>query len=158
MGTEIARWYCPQGHTTFSLLPDCLAARLPGTLNGIEHAVAVAEQASSLEVAADALRRDPIGLPGAVRWLRRRLLIVRRCLVLVIGLRPDLLEGCAVNILDVRARLGQEWALVALRGLVATELEHLPTPMGFSPARKGHGDPAKVFQQPMGPDPPVPVS
>ena len=27
-GTRIARWYCPQGHCTFSLLPDYLAARL----------------------------------------------------------------------------------------------------------------------------------
>jgi hypothetical protein len=41
-------------------LPDFLAARLPGTLNEIEHAVAVAEQAGSLAAAADALRRDPI--------------------------------------------------------------------------------------------------
>ncbi|MDE0442808.1 MAG: hypothetical protein OXL38_11875, partial [Gammaproteobacteria bacterium] len=31
-GTRVARWYCPESHTTFSLLPDCLAARLPGTL------------------------------------------------------------------------------------------------------------------------------
>ena len=27
-GTRIARWYCPESHTTFSLLPDCLSARL----------------------------------------------------------------------------------------------------------------------------------
>ena len=32
-GTRVARWYCPQSRTTFSLLPDCLAARLPGTLD-----------------------------------------------------------------------------------------------------------------------------
>jgi hypothetical protein len=31
-GTRVARWYCPEGHCTFSLLPDCLAARLSGTL------------------------------------------------------------------------------------------------------------------------------
>ena len=35
-GTRIARWYCPESHTTFSLLPDCLAARLPGTLDEVE--------------------------------------------------------------------------------------------------------------------------
>ncbi len=28
---KIARWYYPESHTTISLLPDCLAARLPGT-------------------------------------------------------------------------------------------------------------------------------
>ena len=31
-GMQIARWYCGESHTTFSLLPDCLAARLPRTL------------------------------------------------------------------------------------------------------------------------------
>ena len=39
-GTLIARWYCPESHTTFSLLPDCLAARLPGTLDEMEAVVA----------------------------------------------------------------------------------------------------------------------
>jgi hypothetical protein len=29
---RIARWYCPEGHRTFSLLPDFLAAKLPGSL------------------------------------------------------------------------------------------------------------------------------
>ena len=47
-GTRIARWYCPQSHMTFSLLPDCFAARLPGTLRDLEAVVAVAEQAPSL--------------------------------------------------------------------------------------------------------------
>ena len=46
-GTRIARWYCPQSHTTFSLLPDFLAARLPGTLDELEEVVAHAERASS---------------------------------------------------------------------------------------------------------------
>ena len=34
-GTLIARWYCRESHQTFSLLPDCLAARLPGTLRSL---------------------------------------------------------------------------------------------------------------------------
>ena len=55
-GTYIARWYCPQGHCTFSLLPDHLAARFPGTLAEIEQVVATVEQASSVEAAANALR------------------------------------------------------------------------------------------------------
>jgi hypothetical protein len=62
-GTQIARWYCAESHTTFSLLPDCLAARLPGTLDELESIVAAAEQAPSLEAAANVLRLD-IELPG----------------------------------------------------------------------------------------------
>ena len=42
-GTQIARWYCPESHMTFSLLPDCLAARLPGTLDEVEQVVAHAD-------------------------------------------------------------------------------------------------------------------
>ena len=35
-GVKIARWYCPDGGTTFSKLPDCLSSRLPGTLIEVE--------------------------------------------------------------------------------------------------------------------------
>ena len=45
-GTLIARWYCRESHTTFSLLPDCLAARLPGTLDALEAAAVAAEEAT----------------------------------------------------------------------------------------------------------------
>jgi hypothetical protein len=40
-GTRVARWYCREGHCTFSLLPDCLAARLSGTLAEVEVLVAL---------------------------------------------------------------------------------------------------------------------
>ena len=60
-GTQIARWYCPESHTTFSLLPDCLAARLPGEFDTLEAVVAHAEGAASVSAAANALRRDPVG-------------------------------------------------------------------------------------------------
>ena len=70
-GTRVARWYCPESHTTFSLLPDCLAARLPGTLDALEAVVVAAEGARSLEAAANELRRDAVELPGAMRWVRR---------------------------------------------------------------------------------------
>ena len=32
-GLRIARWYCPEGRRTFSLLPDFLAAGLPDLLD-----------------------------------------------------------------------------------------------------------------------------
>ena len=85
-GTQIARWYCPESHTTFSLLPDCLAARLPGELDTLEAVVAHAEGAASVSAAANALRRDPVGLAGAIRWVQRRVRLVHAVLVLVIGL------------------------------------------------------------------------
>ena len=45
---------------TFSLLPDCLALRLPGTLQELEEMVALAEAAPSLASAADAVRREAV--------------------------------------------------------------------------------------------------
>ncbi len=69
---EIDSWYCPESHTTFSLLPDCLAARLPGTLAELEDAVAAVERSPSVAAAA-ALRAGRSEPPGAMRWLRRRI-------------------------------------------------------------------------------------
>ena len=89
VGTRIARCYCPESHTTFSLLPDCLAARLPGTLAELEAVVAAVEQTPSLISAADQLRSDEIELPGALRWLRRRVRLVHNALRHVLGLLPD---------------------------------------------------------------------
>ncbi len=79
-GARIARWYCPESRTTFSLLPDCLAARLPGTLDALEEAAAAAERAPSLAAAADAIRRDAVELAGALRWVDRRVRLVRNAL------------------------------------------------------------------------------
>ena len=129
-GTKIARWYCPESHTTFSLLPDCLAARLPGQLDTLEVVVAHAERAPSRSAAANALRRDPVGLAGAIRWVQRRVLLVRHVLILVIGLLPDQLERCVAEVGAVRARLGTDRALVALRALSAAQLPMLPAPLG----------------------------
>lgn len=154
-GTQIARWYCPESHKTFSLLPDCLAARLPGTLDDLENVVAAAERAPSLEAAMNALRVE-IELPGALRWLRRRIGLVQRCLVVVIGLLPDRLAGCAAQVSAVRERLGQDAVLRLLRTLAADQLLHLPPPLGFYPPVRRRGDAIRARQQRMGPDPPPP--
>ena len=87
-GAKIARWYCPESHTTFSLLPECLAARLPGELDEVEQVVAHAEQAPSLAAAANELRRDAVELPGAMRWVERRVRLVHHVLSIVIGFAP----------------------------------------------------------------------
>lgn len=153
-GTRIARWYCRESHTTFNLLPDCLAARLPGTLQALEDAVVEAEQSVSLEAAATALR-PTIELPGALRWLRRRRQYLYHSLVVMIGLLPELLVGCAPTMTAVRLRLGQDAVLMHLRGCAAIPLLQLPAPLGLSSLTGATGGVNRRHQQPMGPDPPV---
>lgn len=128
---RIARYYCPTAHETFSLLPDCLASHFPGELEAIEHVMATVETARSVEAAADVVRPD-ITLPSAVRWIRRRLTPVRRALLAVVTLLPDLFIGDA-RLPAVRIALATPAALVALRTHAAPHLATLPTPLGFLP-------------------------
>ncbi len=154
-GTLIARWYCPQGHCTFSLLPDHLAARFPGTLTEIERVVATVERSRSVEAAADELRADPITLPSAVRWVRRRLKPVRKLLTILVGMFPQRLLGCAPRIAALRERLGCAQVLPRMRELARDHLHALARPLGFGYRRAARLEREIGFQQPMGPDPPV---
>ena len=153
-GAQIARWYCRDSHTTFSLLPDCLAARLPGELDHVEAVVAHAEQAPSLAAAANALRRDAVELPGAMRWVERRVRLVHHVLTIVIGLLPEPFTRCIAEMGAVRTRLETETALRALRTLVTEPLHALPAPLGFRPHRLGTTNRKRAHQHNMGPDPP----
>ena len=153
-GMRIARWYCRESHTTFSRLPDCLAARFPGELDNLEAVVAHAEQAPSLAAAADALRRDTVELPGAMRWVARRVRLVHHVLSLVIGLLPEPLARCVAEMGAVRTRLDTDTALRALRTLTAAQLPVLPAPLGFQPHRLGTTNRKHAPQHKMGPDPP----
>lgn len=161
-GTYIARWYCPRGHQTFSLLPDHLAARFPGTLPEIEQVVAAAERASSVQACADQLRPDPVSLPSAMRWVRRRLCLVCPLLPIVVAMVPHQLQGCAPTIQALHERLVAESpaasvmdsALVRLRDLLSQHLAALACPVGFHRRRTGAGEPPGALQQHMGPDPP----
>lgn len=130
-GMRITRYYCPTAHETFSLLPDCLASHFPGALEAIEHVVARVETARSIEAAADLLRPD-ITLPSAVRWVRRRLMPIRRALLAIVTLLPDLFTGDA-RLAIVRLALATPSALVALRTHAAPYMATLPTPLGFHP-------------------------
>ena len=154
-GTEIARWYCPEGHLTFSLLPDHLAVRFPGTLAEIERVVSTVEQARSLEAAADQLRRDPITLPSAVRWVRRRVAPVRRLLTIMVGLLPQFLLGCAPTLTSLRARLACEQVLVLFRDVAQVHLHALARPLGFQPPPYARDERKSRCQQHMWPDPPL---
>ena len=127
---RITRYYCPTAHETFSLLPDCLASRFPGDLDDLERVVAQVDAAPSIEAAADVLRPDVV-LPSAVRWVRRRLTVVRTVLLAVVTLLPDLFCGNA-HLGAVRAALDTDHALVALRARAAPLLAALPRPLGFA--------------------------
>ena len=153
-GTLIARWYCPQGHRTFSLLPDCLAARLPGTLAEVEEVVAAVEQAESLEAACAELRLD-IELPGVLRWVRRRVKVIHASLNTLKGLMPECLAGCEPTLDAFAEHLGIEAVLQALRQIAALYLASLPAPLGFGPRRARGGEPDRADQHPAGPDPPA---
>jgi hypothetical protein len=81
--------------------------------------------------------------------------LVRRCLVVLIGLFPEHLESCAPKILAVRQRLGAEEALITLRIMAARQLPQLPSPLGFHPHGAMPGNPTLRRQQSTGPDPPA---
>lgn len=142
-GLRIARWYCPQGHRTFSLMPDFLASRLPGLLTSIEAAAVAAKEFDTMERAADALRGFEVTLPSALRWLRRRVRAVQVALEAVWGMVPQIPVGTTLTS-DV---------LLNLRRLLAPQLLHkLPPPLGFLPSRGTARPRAGVNQHDMGPD------
>ena len=155
-GMQIARWYCPTGHTTFSLLPDCLASRLSGSLDAVEDVVATVEAkvaaGSSIEAAAGEIRPD-IELPGALRWVRRRLSPVRMVLLALVTLMPGRL-GSEPRLHAVREALGTEQALVRLREIGGKHLASLAPPVGFGPRQRRRWRRRKRIQHEAGPDPP----
>ena len=153
-GTRIARWYCRQGHCTFSLLPDCLSARLPGTLSEVEAVVGCVEQARSLESACSELRLH-IELPGVLRWVRRRVQAIHAALNTIKGLMPERFAGCEPRLDAFAERLGVDGVLPVLRQIAAPYLPSLPAPLGFIPRHPHGGEQDRSRQQPAGPDPPV---
>ena len=152
-GTRVARWYCPLGRVTFSLLPSFLASRLPGTLAEVEHAAGAAEGAATLAEATRSLRPDLADERSARRWLRRRVRAVRAALLALVTLVVEL-AGVPATLRDVRQALGTVSVLGEVRQRLGDQLPSLPAPVGFqarSPARSKRG---VVQQHTMGPDPP----
>jgi len=149
---RVARYYCPTAHRSFSLLPDCLAARLSGDLDAVESVVAAVEAAPSVEAAADRLRPD-IELPGAVRWVRRRLGPTRAALLALVTSTPGLLGNCAPTLAEVGARLGTP-VLRHVRAESERRLGSLPTPIGFGPLHRRARLGRTPREHDMGPDPP----
>jgi hypothetical protein len=156
-GTRIARWYCPTGHRTFSLLPDCLAARLSGTLDEVEAVVRATEQATGLEAACQGMRLD-IELPGALRWVRRRVQAVHTSLHLLKGLLPERFAALPASVTAFAERLGVATLLRALRHIAAAFLQRLPAPLGFAPRPSPVGGRDAARQHRAGADPPGAVA
>lgn len=149
---RVARWYCRDAQMTFSLLPDCLSARLVGSLDEVEQAV-VAAESTGVEAAAQVLRVEEVELPGALRWLRRRRRGVEASLLALITVSPGRL-GTVAEVRAIRSVLGTERALVALRSIGADHLHALPHPLGFCPPRPRRVKGEPPIQHETGPDPP----
>lgn len=155
----VARYYCPERHTTFGLLPDFYASRMPGTLDMIEEAAAKAETAPSLETAANEVRPadapDAVTLGAALVWLRLRVLVVRAMLTTVKGLMPERFGELPPRVSAFRRRLGTLRVLVALREICARYLHRLPAPLGLVPGPAQILGRGRVHAQRPGPDPPA---
>jgi hypothetical protein len=155
----VARYYCPEQRTTFGLLPDFYASRVPGTLDDIERTAARAEVSTSLEQAAEDLRpgdeSDAVTLGVAVAWVRLRVVWVRALLITVAGLFPDLFAGLRPSVRAFRERLGTSRVLVVLRGICEPHLYALPRPLGLNPRTRWALASGDGRQQPIRPDPPL---
>jgi hypothetical protein len=152
-GMQVARYYCPTGHATFSLLPDCLASRLSSTLAEVEQVVVVAERAPTVEQAARQLRPD-IEMQGAVRWVRRRLGPVRVALLAIVTLMAPSFGNVAPTIAALQTALGAGPVLVRLRDVAGTQLRSLPPPLGLGPRSRPRRSRQYAFQHEAGADPP----
>lgn len=151
---RIARYYCPESHETYSLLPDCLSSRLSGDLSSVEEVVACVEQSRSIETAAAAFLPLAISLPCAVRWIRRRLVPVRAALLAIFTLLPQMFAGYVPTVYEARRILCTPSALVTLREVAADRLAALPPPLGFGPRVKPHRRRRERRQHKVGADPP----
>ena len=150
-GAKVPRWYCRESHTT-----DQPSGRLSGGASaghagrcgsGCRGGRGGAEPGGCGGRAA----HGRVELPGAVRWVRRRVRLIHDVLSRIIGLIPDRLAGCAATMVAVRARLGSDRALMTLRALVAAQLAMLPSPLGFQAHGIGVTGRNPASQHSMGP-------
>jgi hypothetical protein len=154
----VARYYCPESHTSFGLLPDFYASRMPGTLDRIEEVAVQAETAPSLEKAADQARPadapDAVTLGAALVWLRLRVTIARAILTTAKGLMPERFGDLPPRVSAFRHRLGTLRVLVALRSICEPYLHQLAAPLGLVPRLVWGPRPGPARAQRPGPDPP----
>lgn len=149
---RVSRWYCATAQMTFSLLPDCLAARLSGSLDEVERAVVAAESVG-VAAAVRNLRCEQVELPAAQRWLHRRRRGVRAAVLSLMTALPGRL-GSEPELVAMRGVLGTERALVALREVGSGLLQSLPPPLGLRPHRAAGAQAKRSHQHETGPDSP----
>lgn len=131
-GAWIRRYICRVVGRTVSLLPDCFAAWVQGSLEEQEEPVRVAEGAGTQAEAVERVR--PPGacqLASAQRWLRRRVEWVRSLLMGVKALYPERFTGVEPSLAGCGQQLGSETVLRALREVAEAQLGALPAPVGF---------------------------
>ena len=156
-GLIILRWYCPKEHISFSLIPDFAASHVPSTLNEIEDAVVQfnnnIEDGMSRELAARNLRPD-IEPAGALRWIHRRIQWVEISIAILVGLAPLLLSNIKPTIPELRHSLEVDCVLVQMREIASKQLQHCPTPLGFTHMPKTKFKIKKRSPHKRGPEPP----
>jgi hypothetical protein len=134
-GARVARFWCPLGRVSISLLPAFMAARLSGTLDEVEAVVRTVEQAGGVAAAVEAVHpagaARPIGTICAMRSIRRRLRAVRAALLAIVTLLPERFAGVVPTLGAMGAALDTDRVLVAVRDLASQYLHALPTPLGF---------------------------
>lgn len=133
-GCRIARFWCPVARVSISLLPESLAAGVTGSLDAIEAAAEAVEAhglAAAVEVVLPADADDAVGLVGATRWVRRRARWVDGLLLALVTLMADRFAGVAPTLAGLRAALGVERVLVALRPIAERHLSALARPFGL---------------------------
>ena len=123
---------------TFSALPDCLCARLPGSLSDVE-AVVLLAQSGGISAAARQWRPDSLDFRGARRWVRRRVQLVEVELQLFQGLLPQLFAGLGLLLAAFGERLAAPDVLQELRRQGSAWLGWIPYPVGFDLRRRRSG-------------------
>lgn len=157
-GTWIRRFLCRRTGKTVSLLPDCFAAHVKGTLEEIEASVQAADRAPSQAAAASEARPE-CGLAGALRWLRRRQVWVASVLGTVKSLLPERFAGGAPTLAGFEAELGAGMVLRSLREVAGAHLGSMVAPVGLGgwrgvgsgvKKRQGGGEKHKTGLSPPG--------
>jgi hypothetical protein len=99
--------------------------------------------------------RIDIEFAGVLRWIRRRLFLVRCALSLLTELLPSLPAGCSTSISSFRSALGVKYVLPELRTRASSYLHMLPPPLGFGSRRAAKKIRKSRFQHQTGTDPPL---
>jgi len=112
-----------------SLLPDFLPSRLSKTLQEVEEVVLEVQKYPSLERAAENIRPD-IELPGALRWIRRRIKYITQILTRSAGILP---QFGFKSLEQLQKIFKVDFVLPYLREILKKHLHKLPHIIGLIP-------------------------